>query len=166
MRPFLEVDGAAFRERNPLFLNPPQTRRVYTALGVFDLLVRSDLVRGRDGLLLHLAFLADLRVALRVYPERWKVTQGAHAEDREGLEPDALWREGGILKAVEVDLGHYSRKRVEVKLRHYREAYGGQVWGVLGARRAAWLEGVARGLGVPVEVVVLKPPGKIGRAHV
>lgn len=159
MKAFLEVDGAAFRHRDPLYLEPPLPRKVYSALGIFELLVRRDLAGGRDGLLLHLAFLAELRLALGVYPERWRVVQEADRVDAGGLEPDALWRRGEGVWAVEVDLGYYSRKRVEGKLLHYREAYARQVWGVLGEARRRFLSQRARDLGVEVEVVLLHPPG-------
>ncbi len=162
MKAFLEVDGAAFRERDPLYLEPPVPRRVYSALGIFQLLVRRDLAGGRDGLLLHMAFLTELRLALGAYPERWRVVQGADRVDGEGLEPDALWRRGDGVWAVEVDLGHYPRGRVERKLLHYRGAYAGQVWGVLGEARARLLLERARGLGVEAEVVLLHPPGEGG----
>lgn len=80
--------------------------------------------------LFHLALLPEIRLRLGVPLEAWEV----EPEGKGTLRPDALWEHQGKRIAVEVDY-RYDLEKVRRKVRHYRKAYGGQVWGVTSPRK-------------------------------
>lgn len=150
----LEVDLAVFASR-ALGLSGVR-RKVWGRSGCAELVVAEAVAGYSDGILLHLAALAELRVLLGAPPEEWRVLQGPEV-DLSGKVPDAVWEGSRGPRAVEVDLG-YALPRVRVKVRHYARSFAGQVWGVTSPRRASWLHLEALLVKVPIEVRLLDLP--------
>jgi hypothetical protein len=94
----------------------------------FFVLNEEDLLRADGVVLRHLSGVASVRFALKVPPseEVWRV-------DRDPVHPtatpDALWKRGHELLAVEYDVG-YPKVQVREKLARFLHAYDGVVWGV------------------------------------
>ncbi len=94
----------------------------------FFVLSEEDLLHADGAVLRHLSGVASMRFALRVPPsmEVWLV-------DRDPVHPtatpDALWKRGRELLAVEYDVG-YPKVQVREKLARFLRAYDGVVWGV------------------------------------
>jgi len=144
----LDTDLAVFVRSAPLLGG--ERRMVWTKHGRAELWVAPEAAGYSDGILLHLAFLAELRRLMKAPPERWQVLQAGEA-DPTGVLPDAVFLgpEGPV--AVEVDLG-YALDRVRAKVRHYAQSYAGQVWGVLTSGRALRVRLEALLIGSEVQV--------------
>lgn len=151
--PVARVDRVSFRpmeeSRSVRVLLPGGARLLY----VYE--KQRDLPAGQ---LLHMAYLTELRLALRAPASEWQVV--GLEEDWTGQTPDALWFRDGGAWAVEIDLGNYRRMKVFSKLRHYDLAYQGQVWGVLEEGKRARLELLAQALELkkPVWSLIVTEP--------
>jgi len=147
----LGTDLAVFVRSAPLLEG--EKRVVWTKHGRAELWVAPEAAGYSDGILLHLAFLAELRRLMNAPAERWQVLQAGET-DPTGLVPDAVFQgpEGPV--AVEVDLG-YALDRVKGKVRHYARHYAGQVWGVLTSARASRVRLEALLIGSEVQVHLL-----------
>lgn len=151
---FLEKDGAWLWEDLPPGFFPSRFADVPDGRGVCRVALSSWMPENHPGLL-HIAYLARLRRLVGAVPAEWEPFF-APETDLSGKVPDAFWHrpEGSV--PVEVDLGHYSRERLTVKLVHYHRAYGRQVWGVRSPALSQRLHQLAQALAVPVEVYVLE----------
>ncbi len=116
----------------------------------FFVLDEEDLLRADGAVLRHLSGVASVRFALGVSPSMdvWRV-------DRDPVHPtatpDALWKRGYELLAVEYDVG-YPKAQVREKLVHFLRAYDGVVWGVPTSLRRS-------------SVKALIPPERAGRVE-
>lgn len=106
---------------------------------------------GRE--LAHAIGLAELRFRLGI-PARDLVRTRRHARWKEHEKiPDALYRTGSGLIALEYDHGKYTARQVASKLAAAPLFSDRMIWGVPGAKRARWLEKHGA-----EEVIVLEVP--------
>lgn len=150
----LEHDGAWLLEDLPTGLRGSVSLRVATVADgavLRDLALASWVSPDYHGLL-HLAYLARLRRLLGAVPAEWEPVLLA-SPDYSGLLPDAYWHTSEGIVPVEVDLGHYSRERLVVKLAHFSRLYERQVWGT---RSPGRLRQLAEALGVGVDIYSLE----------
>jgi hypothetical protein len=94
----------------------------------FFLLNEGDLLHADGAVLRHLSGVASMRFVLRVPP-----SMGVWQADRDPVHPtatpDALWKKGYELLAIEYDVG-YPKVQVREKLARFLQAYDSVVWGV------------------------------------
>jgi len=98
----------------------------------------------------HACGVAEVRRILGIPQGMWKAIAPQAVGDTG--EPDAVFRRGHTLVAVEYDAGSYSREQVLRKARAFVQRYDRQVWGAPTRQRVAWIRSL-----VPDAEVVCAP---------
>jgi len=97
----------------------------------------------------HLVLLAELRRALKVpaNPSIWRSEADHHGLER----PDGYWipEPGASPVPLEIDVGGYSRDRVDNKLLHYHRNAPAQIWGSPSQSRLDFITERARAFKLP-----------------